>query len=370
MNDKKHIFISYSRKDSKFVLNLAKDLKKYDFDIWVDQFNIPGGEHWDDNIEKALDNSCALILILSPSSVASDRVKDEVSYALENNIHIIPIRYKETQIPYRWRRLQSMEINEKNYDKKIDSFIESIANFNTCKKPPQKQDFDKPKKTWFKILALSILAVVAIFLFFNNKSSSIDTSIEEPKSITTVNKVEDINSSKKITESLPTKTPKLHQPQEVVKNVEVAPKVEDTPKIEFIPKTEVAPKKVNIQQKETTQISDNDTSVNVVKDKVLPQKVVKSIEPEPKIVTKDIDANDPYQEIYNRYLIELQKDKSTKLIIISHTNANNEYDKAQERAYGVSLDLRNKGIKRANIVTKVEMDGKDKITFDFRKMVK
>ncbi len=355
MNSKKHIFLSYSRKDSKFALHLAKDLKKYNFDIWVDQFNIPGGEHWDDNIEKALNNSCALILILSPSSVDSDRVKDEVSYALENNIHIIPIRYKDTQIPYRWRRLQSMEMNEKNYDKRIDGFIESITNFSTCKTPLPKQDFDKPKKIWHKVLALSILVVMTIFLFLDNKKSDIAVLIkekEEPKSIETVNEKEDINSSK----DTPIVISKLHQSQEVEKSIEPVLKVE------------IAPQKINIQQEEEpNQIiipADED-----IDEKITPQKVVKNIEPVPVIVSTQT-KNDPYQNIYNRYLNKLQKDKSTKLIIISHTNANNAYDKAQERAYEVSLKLRKRGIKRANIITKIEMDGKDKITFDFRKIVK
>ncbi len=350
MSDRKHIFLSYSRKDSKFALHLANDLKKHNFDIWVDQFNIPGGEHWDDNIEKALDNSCALILLLSPSSVDSDRVKDEVSYALENNIHIIPIRYKDTQIPYRWRRLQSMEMNEKNYDKKIDDFIQSITNFGTCKTPLPKQDIDKPKKTWYKVLALSALAIVAIFLFVDNNKS--DTVIlikekEEPKNIVIIDKKEDINISKNI----PIVTPKLYQPQEVIKSVEP------------VTKAEIISKKINIQEEEPSHIVINvDEDIN---EKISPQEVVKSIEP-----TKNINADDPYQDIYNRYINELQKDKSTKLIIISHTNANNEYDKAQERAYEMSLKLRKKGIKRANIITKVEMDGRDKITFDFRKIVK
>ena len=48
-------FISYSRVNSDFAVRLAKDLKKGDYDVWLDQLDIPTGSRWDDEIEKALE---------------------------------------------------------------------------------------------------------------------------------------------------------------------------------------------------------------------------------------------------------------------------------------------------------------------------
>ena len=41
----KHIFISYSKKDSDFAWKLAEDLEKRGFKIWIDRA-ISGGEEW------------------------------------------------------------------------------------------------------------------------------------------------------------------------------------------------------------------------------------------------------------------------------------------------------------------------------------
>ena len=349
MASKKHIFLSYSRKDSKFALHLAKDLKKSNFNIWVDQFNIPGGEHWDDNIEKALDNSCAMIVILSPSSVASDRVKDEVSYALENNIHILPIRYKDTQIPYRWRRLQSMDIDEKNYDKKIDGFIQSIANFATCGVKKESIIPKKDKTIWAKVLILLVLTTILAFFYIDTKKTDVDdnNSIEKHiplKSIIPTTEIEDTNIS---IAPLP---PEPSHPIEVKQSVKIEP----------------IPIENSVQKNEISHTLDEPVVKIESQQKVVEQKPKETISQ----TEQEVEIIDPYENIYRRYLDELKKDNSTKLIIISHTNAKNEYDKAQEKAYDVSLKLRSKGLKRSNIITKIETDGFDKITFDFRKMVK
>lgn len=48
------IFLSYSRVNQQFALKLACELKSAGFSVWMDQFDIPTGKRWDDEIEKAL----------------------------------------------------------------------------------------------------------------------------------------------------------------------------------------------------------------------------------------------------------------------------------------------------------------------------
>ena len=82
---KETTFFSYSRSDSNFVLKLAKDLRSPGADLWLDQLDIKAGSRWDSSIKDALSSASRLIVILSPASVASNNVMDEVSYALESN---------------------------------------------------------------------------------------------------------------------------------------------------------------------------------------------------------------------------------------------------------------------------------------------
>lgn len=100
------IFFSYSRDDSEFVLSLAKELRQAGADIWLDQLDIKPGSRWDSSIEQALASSKTLLVILSKSSVESNNVMDEVSYALEEKKMVVPVLLEPCDIPFRLKRLQ------------------------------------------------------------------------------------------------------------------------------------------------------------------------------------------------------------------------------------------------------------------------
>ena len=63
------VFVSYSRKDAEFVLELAAELKQHDVPIWLDQFDIPLGQRWDVAIEAALKACTHVLAVLSPTAV-------------------------------------------------------------------------------------------------------------------------------------------------------------------------------------------------------------------------------------------------------------------------------------------------------------
>ena len=118
-------FFSYSRDDSEFVLKLAKDLRAAGANIWLDQLDIVAGKRWDAEIETALQNSQGQLVILSPSSVESNNVMDEVSFALENGKVVIPIIYKECQIPFRLKRLQYIDFTG-DYKTAFDRLLSAL----------------------------------------------------------------------------------------------------------------------------------------------------------------------------------------------------------------------------------------------------
>jgi outer membrane protein OmpA-like peptidoglycan-associated protein len=115
----KMIFFSYSRDDSEFVLNLAKELRAAGANVWLDQLDIKPGTRWDKSIENALDASKTMLVILSNKSVASHNVMDEVSYALEEGKTVIPVLLEECDVPFRLRRLQFADFTK--------SHIEGVA---------------------------------------------------------------------------------------------------------------------------------------------------------------------------------------------------------------------------------------------------
>ena len=58
------IFISYSRKDLRFVEGLASDLRKAGFEVWYDFLRLRGGERWRIEIQRAIKNSQCVITVL------------------------------------------------------------------------------------------------------------------------------------------------------------------------------------------------------------------------------------------------------------------------------------------------------------------
>ena len=106
------IFFSYSREDSKFVLKLASDMRANGLDLWIDQIDIPSGVHWDQTVEEALKSSPNFLIVLSPASIASQNVMDEVGYAIERKKKIIPILYRHCELPFRINRLQYIDFTD------------------------------------------------------------------------------------------------------------------------------------------------------------------------------------------------------------------------------------------------------------------
>ena len=76
-------FISYARQDSEFATKLAKDLREAGANIFLDTLDIAAGKRWDRAIQEALTACPRMLVILSPASVSSDNVLDEVHYGLD-----------------------------------------------------------------------------------------------------------------------------------------------------------------------------------------------------------------------------------------------------------------------------------------------
>lgn len=103
------IFVSYARADADVALKLAGDLKTAGVNVWLDQLDIPPGERWDRAVEEALERSKRLIVILSPTSVGSENVMDEVSYAIDEKKDIVPVIIERCRLPLRMRRFQFID---------------------------------------------------------------------------------------------------------------------------------------------------------------------------------------------------------------------------------------------------------------------
>ncbi|MCG8366836.1 MAG: GUN4 domain-containing protein [Pseudanabaenales cyanobacterium] len=84
------IFISYSRQDQAYVSKLKKALEERGLPVWWDK-RIDHGEMWNRVIEEHLEQCQVFLLVMSPRSLKSRWVQNELIYASELQKPIFPI---------------------------------------------------------------------------------------------------------------------------------------------------------------------------------------------------------------------------------------------------------------------------------------
>ena len=102
-------FVSYTRSDAAHAVRLASDLQKYGVQTWRDVDDIPPGASWDQEIEKAIVSCSHVLLLVTPRSLESQNVKDEIGYARERGKPIIPVVFQDAQLPLRVHRAQAID---------------------------------------------------------------------------------------------------------------------------------------------------------------------------------------------------------------------------------------------------------------------
>lgn len=126
MADPPKAFVSYSRADTDFVLRLCQDLRAAGASIWLDQLDIHPGEDWDEAIERGLFECGRMLAVLSPKSISSQNVLDEIGYALSKKKPIIPVLHQDCEVPYRLNRIQYVDFRTA-YDEPLKSLLVAIG---------------------------------------------------------------------------------------------------------------------------------------------------------------------------------------------------------------------------------------------------
>lgn len=131
-----HYFLSYSRSDEAFALRLAKDLRAHGVAMWVDQIDIRPSEHWDRAVERAVRNCRGIVVIVSPRSVESNNVADEISFAIDSRKSVLPVLIERCALPLRLTRMQVIDATGK-YERALQ----------LCADELRKRDGDTPQST-------------------------------------------------------------------------------------------------------------------------------------------------------------------------------------------------------------------------------
>lgn len=111
------IFISYSRKDAKFVARLAATLEDNSYIVDFDQSTqlvttgISPSDHWWLRVKDMIASADVIIVVVSPDSTQSSVVEDEIAYALGLAKRIIAVTCREVDFHTVPPRIAALNIN-------------------------------------------------------------------------------------------------------------------------------------------------------------------------------------------------------------------------------------------------------------------
>lgn len=92
-----NIFLSYSPKDKDYVKQTRDVLVKAGFRPWLDPNPRPG-EDWRFEIDDAIRQAAALLMVVTPASMSSVYVTYEWSFALGVGVRVIPVIFKPVDL--------------------------------------------------------------------------------------------------------------------------------------------------------------------------------------------------------------------------------------------------------------------------------
>jgi len=121
------VFISHAQDDSALAGLIAKELQDSGFQVWTPAELFPG-DNWAKAMGEALDHSQAMVVLLTPSWLASPYAKNEVTYALGKETYkdrVIPVfasspqQFSRDSIPWILKSFPSVDLDKMGAKKGI-----------------------------------------------------------------------------------------------------------------------------------------------------------------------------------------------------------------------------------------------------------
>jgi HEAT repeat protein len=104
-----HIFISYNHEDNDFSEILSHKLHDSGFSTWRDVDMLRAGEVWRVEIDQAIKDSFAMIVVMTPEAKISEYVTYEWAFALGVGVRIMPIMLRRIELHPRLQDIQFLD---------------------------------------------------------------------------------------------------------------------------------------------------------------------------------------------------------------------------------------------------------------------
>ena len=114
------VFVSYARGDKSRVAPLVAAIEAQGWSVWWDPA-IEAGQQFDDQIDTQLQAASVVVVVWTPTSVASRWVRGEARDAAERGI-LVPVRFDDARLPIDARAIQTTDLDKWDEDPASDLF--------------------------------------------------------------------------------------------------------------------------------------------------------------------------------------------------------------------------------------------------------
>ncbi|HTL50015.1 MAG TPA: TIR domain-containing protein [Steroidobacteraceae bacterium] len=118
------VFVSYARADKARVAPLVAAIEAKGWSVWWDP-DISPGQEFDDQIEAEIEAALAVLVVWTPTSVASRWVRGEARVAAERNT-LVPVRFEQARLPMDVRAIHTTDLDGWNEDASSPQAVEFL----------------------------------------------------------------------------------------------------------------------------------------------------------------------------------------------------------------------------------------------------
>jgi len=122
------VFLSYARDDVETARKLAGVLAEAGQTVWWDR-HLHGGANFSSEIDRELKNAQVVLVVWSPSSIASAWVQDEAAEGRDSN-RLVPVTLDSVKPPLGFRQLQCIDLSswiEHDRTEPVDDLLAAIS---------------------------------------------------------------------------------------------------------------------------------------------------------------------------------------------------------------------------------------------------
>jgi hypothetical protein len=157
----KNIFISYSRRELGFVDDLVSKLEGEEYSVWLDYRALIPGSPWDVQIEKGLEASDTILLIVSKAALESKNVTKEWHEFLKSKQRVILVIFEAVDLPQELERFEWVDFRG-NYSAGLKELFSQLKQPIQEEHPAPETGFKAPFIVWAAIAVSAMVALLSL----------------------------------------------------------------------------------------------------------------------------------------------------------------------------------------------------------------